>query len=547
MPRPLTCSKPSLPPLFTVAALIFGGSALPVLAPPPPPEAEEPAPAPSTLKVPAREESTGAERFVDQEVINGIPPGDFELPKKPKPASALDVYVVPVRDQIAPPTAYVIRRAIKEAVGNEVEVIVLDMNTPGGRVDVTLDIMDMLQKFEGETLTFINTEAISAGAYISLASSEVHFRTGGIVGAAAVVGGSGQEVPESMKQKIDSYLQARIRVISEDRPLKGEAMRAMMDAQYELAMDGKLLAIDGRPLKQKDELLTLTAKEAMHGFGEPLRPLFGDGIHTDIDALLTAKYGAGNYTRTDFEQTWAEDMAYFLTMVSPLLIGAGLLCIFIELRTPGFGVMGIAGLILVGLVFLGNYGAGLAGYEPILLFLLGLSLVVLELFVIPGTTLVGLAGALAMLGSLIWSAADFWPDGGGGISIDAGALRSAIIDTMLGFILSIVLMVIAARFLPKTSLWSRLVLSSVSGPELQPAAAPGMPPSGPGTPTLSREDAPEPGTEGFTVTPLRPTGTVDIGGRQFEASLGFGSLGAGEPVVVRGKKGFYVHVEAKRS
>ena len=133
------------------------------------------------------------------------------------------VWVIPVREAIDKPILYVLRRGLKEAIDQKADVVVLDMETPGGRLDVTFEIMEALGKFTGTTLTFVNKEAISAGAFISATTDEIWFAPEGVIGAAAPVSGGGKDVDVTMKQKIVSYLKARIRALSEGKGQRGKA------------------------------------------------------------------------------------------------------------------------------------------------------------------------------------------------------------------------------------------------------------------------------------------------------------------------------------
>ena len=271
------------------------------------------------------------------------------------------VYRVPITEAISKPNLFILRRSIKQAIEMGVQVIMLDMDTPGGRLDVTLDMMEILDRFEGETLTYVNRDAISAGAYISMATDSIYFAPDGVMGAAAVVAGGGQEIDESMKAKINSYLLARMRSYTEEFPYRAEVIRAMADMDYELKIDDEVL-------KPAGELLSLTASEAVALYGDPARPLLADGIAETLEAALAARYGEGVAVMETFEISWSEEAAKYLDSIAPILLGLGLLLLFVEFKTPGFGMFGIGGLVLVAIVFASNYLAGLAGFEAILFF-----------------------------------------------------------------------------------------------------------------------------------------------------------------------------------
>ena len=124
-------------------------------------------------------------------------------------------FIIPVRDQIGPPILNILRRGMKQAIESEVDLIILDMDTPGGELGVTLEIMqeilDSVDSWEGKVITYVNKEAISAGAYIAIATQEIAFAPFSQIGAAEAVSGGGGEIDPSMKRKVNSYLKAKIR------------------------------------------------------------------------------------------------------------------------------------------------------------------------------------------------------------------------------------------------------------------------------------------------------------------------------------------------
>src|SRR5436190_4367268 len=165
------------------------------------------------------------------------------------------IYVIPVREQIGSPVLYIVRRGIKEAIEQKADALIFDMKTPGGALGTTLEIMEAIAKFPGTTITYVNNEAMSAGAFISATTQEIWFAPSGIIGAAAPVSMGGQEVEATMRQKIVSYLKGRIRATSEGKGYRGQVVSAMIDSDYELKIGEKVI-------KEKGGLLTLTASEA---------------------------------------------------------------------------------------------------------------------------------------------------------------------------------------------------------------------------------------------------------------------------------------------
>lgn len=447
------------------------------------------------------------------------------LPEQ-KPASK--VVVIPIRAQIAKPELYILRRGLKEAIENNVDTIVLDMETPGGALNVTFDMLLALEKFPGRTVTYVNREAISAGALISAGTDDIYFAPAGVIGAAAPVMASGGEIDATMKAKINSYLKARVRAISEGKGHRGEVISAMIDSDYEFKIGDEVI-------KPKGELLSLTAQEAMKPFGDPPQPLLGAGIAENLDELIQNLHGPGNHSVTRLEITWSEKLSQYLTAFTPVLLGLGLLALFIEFKTPGFGIFGVTGIVLLGLVFFGHYVAGLSGYEPALVFLLGMVLVAIELFFLPGTLVLALAGIALMLGSLVWAMLDLWP--GEPVSFEGDMLLRPLANVLAGVALAVVVFLMILKFLPQGGPWGRLVLEAAVRGEPGPIRA------------LNSQGADVPagqalvGCSGIAATALFPSGQVEISGKRYEAKLDMGFADAGTPVKVTGVSEFGLIVE----
>ena len=450
----------------------------------------------------------------------GLASGGFAQTEKPvTKAAPAKVVVIPIRDQIAKPELYILRRGLKEAIEQKVDTIVLDMETPGGELNVTFEMLKALEKFPGKTVTYVNREAMSAGAFIAAGTHEIYFAQGAVIGAAAPVLSDGSDIGETMRGKLVSYLKARMRAISEGKGYRGEVISAMIDMDYEFKIGDQII-------KPKGELLSLTAREAMKLYGDPPQPLLGNGIADNLDALLNQIHGAGNYTVTRLEVTWSEKLAQYLTGLTPILMGLGLVCMFIEFKTPGFGIFGIAGLTILGIVFFSQFVAGLSGHEPVLFFLLGVTLVMIELFVLPGVMVLAVSGAALMLGSLVWAMTDLWP--GEPIPLSGGFFVRPLLNMMAGVFLAVVLFIALLKFLPQGGLWGNMVLEAVVAGE--PLAARALAGGGIGEPNASDLV----GEIGIAATGLFPSGQVEIGGRRYETRLAVGHADAGTPVKVTG-------------
>ncbi len=437
------------------------------------------------------------------------------------------VVVIPLRDEVAEPMFYILRRGLKQAISDGADTVVLDLKTPGGALDVTFEMMEAIAKFPGKTITYVNDEAISAGAFISATTDEIWFSPQGVIGAAAPVQATGQDVDATMKQKVTSYLRARVRAISEDKGYRGQVISAMIDSDLELKIDGELL-------KGKGELLSLTATEAGKFYGTPPQALLSAGIAENVDALLKQRFGSRTFTVTTLEETWSENFAKWLQRVSALLLGLGLVAIYIEFKTPGFGVFGASGIVLLSLVFLGNYAAGLSGHEPILVFIVGVLLVAVEIFFFPGVIVMAVTGIALMLGSLVWSMADLWPNEPISVAWSGDAFVGPMANLGIGLLVAAVLVLVLARYLPQGWVWDRMVVQSAVGGSAQSSG--GAPEGAAGLAGLV-------GRRGVAVAALRPGGQVEVDGRRYEASTALGAIQPGEAIVVRGRTDFGLLVE----
>jgi membrane-bound serine protease (ClpP class) len=294
------------------------------------------------------------------------------------------------------------------------------------------------------------------------------------------------------------------------------------------------LKINGQTLKEKGELLSLTATEAMKAYGHPPRPLLGAGIARDLDSLLIKRFGAGGCTQQIFKPTWSEELAVVLNRIAPVLMGLGLLALFVAFKTGGFGAIGFAGVALLGIVFLSHYVAGLSGHEPVLLFALGIILLALEMVFFHTAGFLGVMGVALILGSLVWSMADLWPNEPITVAWSSNAFAWPLLNLAFGLAIAAVAATALLRFLPHGWLWDRMVIGATIGGSAQSASSP--PGEGPRLDALI-------GRRGVAATALRPGGQIEIEGRRYEAQVELGTLEAGAAVVVRRRSDFGLVVE----
>jgi membrane-bound serine protease (ClpP class) len=438
------------------------------------------------------------------------------------------VVVIPIHEEIGKPTLFILRRGLKEAIEHKADLVVLDLKTPGGEIDVTLEMIEALEKYPGPTIAYVNDEAMSAGAFISAVTQEIWFSPKGVIGAAAPVTSTGQDVDATMKQKLVSFLKARMRSISEGKGYRGQVVSAMIDSESELKISDQVI-------KNKGELLSLTASEAVKMYGNPSASLLGAGIANDLNALLEKKLGTTQYKVSRLEITWSEHLAVLLTRIAPILLGLGLLGLFIEFKVGGFGVFGIVGAGLLALVFLGGFVAGLSGHEPALFFGLGLLLFLMEVLFFHSAGFLGILGMLAMLGALLWSMTDLWPNEPIMVAWSADAFIHPVVTLAWGIIIAFILALFLLRYLPKGWLWDRLILEAVISGSAQTAG---------GVPMETHKSLDRLiGHTGIATTALRPAGYIEVGGKRYEAVVDTGSVAIGSSVIVTGLRDFSLVVK----
>ncbi|TVR33768.1 MAG: hypothetical protein EA388_10440 [Nitriliruptor sp.] len=288
------------------------------------------------------------------------------------------VYIVPISGEIDLGLAPFLQRVLDEAADAGAAAVVLDIDTPGGRLDAVLQMRDSLLDADVPTVSFVDRSAFSAGALIALASDEIWFAPGSSMGAATPVdGGTGAPADE----KVISAVRSTFRSTAQERdrdPLVGEAM---VDPS---------VAIEG--LIDEGSLLTLTPDEARE-FG------YSDGDATNLDDLLE-QLGLDELDRIEADPSLAERLVRFLTnpIIGSLLLILGVLLVVGELFAGALGIASLVGFGFLGTFFYGHLLAGLAGWEDVVLVGIGVALILVEIFVIPGFGIPGVLGLSGVLG-----------------------------------------------------------------------------------------------------------------------------------------------------
>jgi membrane-bound serine protease (ClpP class) len=419
------------------------------------------------------------------------------------------VFVAPVEGIIDLGLAPFVQRVLDEAAAAGAALVILEINTFGGRVDAAVLIRDALLNAKVKTAAFINKRAISAGALISLAAEQIAIGDGGTIGAATPVQIGQSGAPEATSEKTVSYVRKEFRATAEARKRPPLIAEAMVDADIE---------IEG--LIEKGKLLTLTTDEA-------LEHKIADFRANSIESVLKQLNLEGAEI-TRLAPNWAEEFVRFLThpVVSSLLMTIGMLGIIIEIRTPGFGLPGALGIASLALFFWGNWLVQLAGWEELLLFISGLVLLVLEIFVIPGFGIAGVLGIGAVLAGLSLSLV------GGGATWEffLRALGRVVFALLFAVAVSLLLL----KYLPRLPFGRRLILDTGLAADAGYASAPD-------------EERLLLGRSGTTVTPLRPAGIADVDGRRIDVVSDGEFIDSGIPITVSRVDGNRIVVRRERT
>jgi membrane-bound serine protease (ClpP class) len=457
---------------------------------------------------------------------------------KPAPVSQLPVLtekqqiiIIPVEGEVGPAMAAFVSRAVAEGKKHPDALFVFKMDTFGGRVDSAFEIVDTLLSIPAEkSIAYVEKRAISAGALIALSCGDLVMKHTTTIGDCAPIMLS-NEGPQMLGEKFQSPIRAKFRTLAKRNgypEVLSEAMVSSDTAIYRIEMaDGKILYMSStdyedltdaekkkvrakKTVKDREKLLTMDDDEALV-FG------FSEMSVSSLEEMLEKK-GIRDYHLITFEESWSEQLVRFITTITPVLMIIGFAGLYIEMQTPGFGVPGIAGILCLALVFFGQYLAGLANYTELLIVIIGILLLGVEMFVLPGFGIAGFA-AIAMLAvGMILSLQNFVlpnPE----IPWEAPLLRQNVITVFGSLLGSAVLIFIFLRYIfPKLS-------GMVKGPYL--------------TKTLAQShvdsDAPVSvsiGDKGIVIKPLRPAGTVKIGEELYDVVSDGEFVAKGESVVV---------------
>jgi membrane-bound serine protease (ClpP class) len=452
-------------------------------------------------------------------------------PRDSSAAQPVSIIIIPVSGDVEPAMAAFISRAIREGLNHSKPLLILEMDTFGGRVDAAFQIVDTVCNVPDSirTIAFVKNKAISAGALIALSCRSLVMRPNTTIGDCAPIAIS-NDGAQMLGEKFQSPLRAKFRALAHRNGISetlAEAMVSTGKSVYKVNFADTTLYLDSAELadlsiaKKKQilsksivvggaELLTMSDKEA--------RELgFSAMTAASIEEYLQ-KSGITNFSIFRIEENWSETLVRLITRIAPILMMIGFAALYIEFKTPGFGLPGIIGIICIATVFLGQYLVGLAHYTELLIFLLGLTLIGIEIFVTPGMLILGISGGIAIAIGLVLSMQNFVvPDPS--MPWEKGLLINNLTYVFGNALMAGVLSLLFLRFV-----FPRLGLV-VKGPYLTERLA------------SSHADSTEihdvaVGDIGRAQTLLRPAGKVLIKGQSFDAITAGDFLEKGAEIVV---------------
>ena len=476
-------------------------------------------------------------------------------PKLPTRTPQAEAFIIPIHDEISM-TTYdsVLRKVLLHCKGKGAKLVVFDMDTPGGLGKAMIDIARVITRELKDvyTVAYVNPEAISAGAVISLACDEIVLTPGGLIGDAMPIFISPQggimPIPKEERGKIESYSLAQVRSFAKQNGYSQDLCEAMITLSIEIwlirnrrtrelrylnlekhpryakASDANEKAKAKPPLDEPWEyvrrivgplkILTMTATEAVDlGFTKQVLP--------SMDALAE-HYGVVGQP-TLLADTWSETLVAFLTSatVTGILLFVGILGIYVELNTPGLGLPGAVAVIAFTILFGSRYLTSLAQWWEIALFLVGLALIATELFVTPGFGVLGISGLIccivALMAIIIPNAPDQLPVPR--TDLDWDLFKTGLTAIALAFVSAVAAAVVLGRYLPKIPLAGKMILS------------PETPPTSPATESAAIRSI-KVGQTGTVRRICRPVGQVRVGGKLVDAVADGAYIPAGTKVKV---------------
>jgi membrane-bound serine protease (ClpP class) len=449
----------------------------------------------------------------DSSVISSVP-GTLADSTQSVSETPTIVYTFAIQDNIAAPTWRITQKAFEEANAMGADLVVLHLNTYGGEVSAADSIRTKILNARMPVYVFINDNAASAGALIAIACDSIYMKPGGKIGAATVVNQTGEQVPD----KYQSYMRATMRATAEahgkDTIVTGSDTLLVWHRNPAIAeaMVDPRLYVEG--VSDTGQVLTFTTSEAiLHGYCEGT----AESMEEVISHLGIKEYELHSYNPSGTDRIIG-------LLINPLVSGVLIMIIiggiYFELQSPGIGFPLGASVVAALLYFAPLYLEGMAQNWELILFIVGIILIMVEIFAIPGFGVAGVAGIIAVITGLTLSLVDnvVFEDPeftGEGLSLLMRSLSLVLVAALLGLITSLW----ATRKLLTSTAFSRLSLKSEQRIEE-------------GFIGVETEQYSLVGEAGVAHTVLRPSGKVMIHNKLYDAASEYGFIEKGEAIKV---------------
>jgi membrane-bound serine protease (ClpP class) len=428
-----------------------------------------------------------------------------------------NVSIIPLSGMIDGGLHDSLERRVDIAKENGSDLIIFEIDTYGGRLEPAFEISEYISNIKyAKTIAFIPTKAISAGALIAISCNEIYMAPQAELGDCEPIVPSSEGGYKTVGEKIQTVLRTKFRKFAEKNGYPVLLSEAMVTKEIEVYYittenrpDGYYISSRGlkemaeeekkeiqtkKLIIEEGQLLTMHAKEAYEY-------QFAKAIVEDRDSLLKL-LNIDEVAITSLETSWSEEMVRFLESIAPVLLGIGLVALWMEFKAPGFGLPGIVGLLCLATVFLSKYLVGLAEAPEIIIFFIGIALLAVEMLVIPGFGIAGISGIIMIVAGLILSFQDFTIPR---TPYDVDTFIKNIFTIMCSLLGSGIAIFLLIKYMPGMPIFNRLVLTA-SETAQGGYVIPSQPAGG--------DDLT--GRKGQAVTILHPTGKIEVDNRTLD-------------------------------
>ncbi len=427
------------------------------------------------------------------------------------------VFIIPLHNMIDGGLQSSLERRVAIAKESGTDLIVLEIDSFGGSLKPAFEISEYISNINfAKTVAFIPTKAISAGALIAISCNEIFMAPQSELGDCEPIVPSSEGGYKTVGEKIQTVLRTKFRKFAEKNGypvLLAEAMVTKEIEVYFIKTKDKPEGyyISGRTLKEltEEELKRITSKKliieegkllTMHA-NEAYEYHFAKQIVKNREGLLDF-LGVEEDKITVLKTNWSEEMVRFLEKIAPVLLGIGFVALWMEFKAPGFGLPGIIGVLCLATVFLSKHLVGLAEAPEIIIFFLGIALLAVEILIIPGFGVAGIAGIILILIGVTLSFQDFTlPKTPYDTELFTKNIFT-ILSSLLGSGIAIFMLV---RYMPGIPIFSRLILTAEETTKEGFVISPQ-----PKVESCLR------GKRGTTLTTLHPTGKIEVDDHTFD-------------------------------